>query len=189
MLGSVLRRSCLVLPLLVLVATDCKPPRAHRSRAKSGTSGTSAKPVQSTANDQTPAPPPAQVASGKTVPGKARSALERRAACEFKKGAMAEQTLAPDEPVGQRIPIDHFVIVMQGKSLVRSLFSGIAEVRAAGCRCHSQGLFQSQPGSAREARRAAVSRDFAVRQRHAPRLELRAQAIQRRQDGRLRRDQ
>ena len=45
--------------------------------------------------------------------GSLRSALERREACEFKKGDLPEKTLAPGDRLGQRIPIDHFVIVMQ----------------------------------------------------------------------------
>jgi phospholipase C len=50
------------------------------------------------------AAPPARVA---------QSARARREACEFAKGAMPEQTLDAGAPTGQRIPIDHFVIVMQ----------------------------------------------------------------------------
>jgi len=52
------------------------------------------------------------VTSARTEPA-ARSALERRQACEFKKGDLPEKTLAAGDPLGQRIPIDHFVIVMQ----------------------------------------------------------------------------
>ena len=107
MLGSFWRWSWLLLPLLV--AENCKPPRAHRTRAKI---------AKSAAYDWTPAPPPpvpppAQADSAKAAAGKARSALERREACEFKKGARPEQTLDAEQPIGQRIPIDHFVIVMQ----------------------------------------------------------------------------
>ena len=43
----------------------------------------------------------------------ARSALTRREACEFKKGDLADKTVAFEGPLWQRIPIDHFVIVMQ----------------------------------------------------------------------------
>ncbi len=45
--------------------------------------------------------------------GSLRSALQRREACEFKKGDLPEKTLAAGDRLGQRIPIDHFVIVMQ----------------------------------------------------------------------------
>ncbi|HEY3255750.1 MAG TPA: alkaline phosphatase family protein, partial [Polyangiaceae bacterium] len=122
MLGSFLRWSCVLLPLLV--ALDCKPPRAHRSRTKAAHAARAAGSAQ-VPSSGTPAlaPPPAAVAglapsaasapSAPSASSKARSALERREACEFKKGAMPEQTLAAEEPLGQRIPIDHFVIVMQ----------------------------------------------------------------------------
>src|SRR4051812_19235606 len=116
MLGSLMRWSCLV--LLLLVATDCKPPRPYRSRGKT---------AKSAAHDRTPTaqplvlPPavpsalPSAVStlplppnSAEGTPRKARSALERREACEFEKGAMPEQTLSAEGPLGQRIPIDHF---------------------------------------------------------------------------------
>lgn len=42
-----------------------------------------------------------------------RTALARREACEFKAGDLAAKTLAPEDPIGPSIPIDHFVIVMQ----------------------------------------------------------------------------
>ncbi len=37
----------------------------------------------------------------------------QRDTCTFKAGATPEQTSGADEPIGQRIPIDHFVMVMQ----------------------------------------------------------------------------
>ena len=37
----------------------------------------------------------------------------QRAECAFAKGALPEQTLGHDVPLGQNIPIDHFVVVMQ----------------------------------------------------------------------------
>lgn len=115
MLGSVWRWTCVVLPLLVVLA-DCKPPRPYRGRSK----GKSARALASAAHP-TPVPsgaaplllPPLLEPNVSKLPSKYRSALERREACEFKKGAMPEQTLDPEEPLGQRIPIDHFVIVMQ----------------------------------------------------------------------------
>jgi len=118
MLGScLLRWPCLLLVLLVVV--DCKPPRGHRSRAKTVKASQLAKPAKSAAYDWTSAPAPAVTEAieaekiAKVPPHKARSARERRDACEFKKGAMPEQTLEGEGPIGQRIPIDHFVIVMQ----------------------------------------------------------------------------
>ena len=89
---------CAVLALL-LVAAACK---RQPSRGQGG-----GKPA---AYDWSP-PPPAALGSA-AVP-KLRTLQERREACEFKKGALPEQTIAPSDPLGQRIPIDHFVIVMQ----------------------------------------------------------------------------
>jgi phospholipase C len=89
--------------LVLLVAGGCKHHAPRHSAAS--------KPPL--AYDWTPPPPsagPAPSASARTV---VRSAQARRDACEFKAGALPEQTSGPDEPIGQRIPIDHFVIVMQ----------------------------------------------------------------------------
>lgn len=36
-----------------------------------------------------------------------------RAECTFERGALPEDTLGPDQPVGDEIPINHFVILMQ----------------------------------------------------------------------------
>ena len=41
------------------------------------------------------------------------SKASRRAACAFRAGAMPRETLDPSDPVGAKIPIDHFVIVLQ----------------------------------------------------------------------------
>ena len=91
--------------LLLLVAAACKrhAPRPNEVGSKPA------------AYDWTPAPPSAAVpaSTGSGVAKVPRTALARREACEFKKGALPEQTRAPDEPIGQRIPIDHFVVVMQ----------------------------------------------------------------------------
>ena len=98
--GSRVRRFGLLLPWLLVGSTACKPPKAYKRAPKRA------------AYDWTPAPPP--IATASATPSKpARSALERREACEFKKGDLPEKTLAPDEPIGQRMPIDHFVVVMQ----------------------------------------------------------------------------
>lgn len=58
---------------------------------------------------------PAAASSAQSLPfGLApRTAAARREACEFKKGDYPQQTLEADDPLGQHIPIDHFVIVMQ----------------------------------------------------------------------------
>src|SRR6187549_1952054 len=116
MLRSVARWPCLL--LLLLVAADCKPPRPYRSRsrAKMAQSAKPSEPViaaPSAALTPTPPSPLGAVGSAQGGPHKAKSALERREACEFKQGAMPEQTLDSEDPIGQRIPIDHFVIVMQ----------------------------------------------------------------------------
>jgi len=111
MLASFLRWSCVVLPLLV--AADCKPPRPYRSRAKLAKSAAHPLPVAQQAMALPPLLAPALPSSDPRPSAKLQSALQRRGACVFKKGAMAEQTLDPGEPIGQRIPIDHFVIVMQ----------------------------------------------------------------------------
>src|SRR6188768_3016742 len=99
MLGSFLpRRSCWSCLLLgLLVAASCKPPRPYRGRTKT----------------EAEAEAEAEANAGPRVTSNARSAHERRQACEFKKGAMPAQTLDAEQPLGQRIPIDHFVIVMQ----------------------------------------------------------------------------
>src|SRR6478609_10665672 len=130
MLGSLSRWSCLLLPLLV--AVDCKPPRPYRGKAKV---------VKTAAHAVASAPLPALAPSASLptlqppllepnvskLPSKYRSALERREACEFKKGAMPEQTLDPEEPIGQRIPIDHFVIVMQENRSFDHYFHDLAK--------------------------------------------------------------
>src|SRR4051812_905943 len=119
MFASLLRWSCVVLPLLV--AADCKPPRPYRKRAKVEKPFTRAAAPAASA-ESPPSLVPAPLSGTPSLAGKSsspsgsskpRSARERRDACEFKKGAMPEQTLDAEEPIGQRIPIDHFVIVMQ----------------------------------------------------------------------------
>ena len=100
MLASVTQRwPFLVLVSLAALGCKRKTPRAQ------------ADPAKRAAYDWTPAPPPAP-ASGAAA-AQHKTAQERRDACEFKKGALAEQTVAASDPVGQRIPIDHFVVVMQ----------------------------------------------------------------------------
>ena len=88
--------------LLLLVPLGCKRQAPRRQGA----------PPRDQANLPALAAPRASASSGSPVTT-VRSALARREACEFKKGDLPEKTLAPDEPIGQRIPIDHFVIVMQ----------------------------------------------------------------------------
>ena len=114
MLGSFSPRwSCLV--LLLLVAADCKPPRPYRAKAKTAklAKAHASAPGTTPAASALPSALPAVVSSAPAVSHKPRTALERREACEFKKGAMPEQTLDAEGPIGQRIPIDTFVIVMQ----------------------------------------------------------------------------
>src|SRR4051812_30632993 len=117
MLGSSLRWPCVA--LLLLAVADCKPPRPYPSRGKTAKSARvipPPAPVVSIAQlaQLAPLAPLAQLAPLAPInPHHGRSALQRREACEFKKGAMPEQTLDAEEPIGQRIPIDHFVIVMQ----------------------------------------------------------------------------
>ena len=91
--------------LVLLVGGGC---RHHAPRASAA-----AKPLP--AYDWTPPPPSAAPAPAPSASAAiaARSAQARRDACEFAAGALPEQTSGPDEPIGQRIPIDHFVIVMQ----------------------------------------------------------------------------
>ena len=93
----------LLLSLVSLGAVACKKrpaPRAQSAQVKPAGS------VGGPAQPSSPAGPSAAAA-------KPRTAQERRDACEFKKGALPEQTVASSDPLGQRIPIDHFVIVMQ----------------------------------------------------------------------------
>jgi len=63
------------------------------------------------------APPPPAAAPGPSASAAnaapARSARLRREACEFTAGALPAQTVDDGDPIGQRIPIDHFIIVMQ----------------------------------------------------------------------------
>ncbi|HEX2673259.1 MAG TPA: alkaline phosphatase family protein, partial [Polyangiaceae bacterium] len=129
MLASVLRWSCLLLPLLAAVA--CKPPRPHQRRAKIAKSAhaVASTPLPTLASSVLPPSllPPLVEATVSKLPSKYRSALERREACEFKKGAMPEQTLDPEEPTGQRIPIDHFVIVMQENRSFDHYFHDLAK--------------------------------------------------------------
>jgi phospholipase C len=89
--------------LLLLIPIGCRrhAPRQHAVQTQSAASG-STRALEM----------PSAVAS--CAPATAvRTALARREACEFKKGDFAQKTLAPDEPIGPRIPIDTFVIVMQ----------------------------------------------------------------------------
>ncbi len=52
---------------------------------------------------------PSASAAGATT----RSNETRRAACGFRAGATPHETLDPTDPVGAKIPIDHFVVVLQ----------------------------------------------------------------------------
>src|SRR3954462_9262815 len=120
MLGSPMRWSCL---LLLLLAVDCKPPRPYRNRGKQKATAhqrtLAAQPlvfplaVASAVASEVTTPTPTPPSSAEAAARRGRSSFERREACEFKKGAMPEQTLSAEGPLGQRIPIDHFVIVMQ----------------------------------------------------------------------------
>ncbi|HEY4106007.1 MAG TPA: alkaline phosphatase family protein, partial [Polyangiaceae bacterium] len=77
-----------------------------------------------------PAVLPARAAEAATVfvpkdENEARRAFAaRRDACEFTAGALPEQTIV-GEPIGQRIPIDHFVIVMQENRSFDHYFQGL----------------------------------------------------------------
>ncbi len=70
-----------------------------------------------------PAPPSATVPSARLAP---RSTQARRDACEFKAGALPAQTSEPGEPIGEHIPIDHFVMVMQENRSFDQYFQGLA---------------------------------------------------------------
>ncbi len=50
-------------------------------------------------------------------------AQAKRQACRFSAGAMASQTLATDDPVGSKIPIDHVVLMMQENRSFDAYFS------------------------------------------------------------------
>jgi phospholipase C len=101
--------------LLVLAGAGCKhhAPRQHAA----------AKPKP--AYERTPAPPIAAASGAPRAP--ARSAQQRREACEYRAGALPEQTAGADEPIGQRIPIDHFVIVMQENRSFDQYFQGLPQ--------------------------------------------------------------
>ena len=104
--------------LLVVALAGCKRHAAPQRTAK-------AEPKP--AYDWTPPPPstvsPKAASASPAVPPRSRAA--RREACEFTAGALAEQTLAEDQPIGQRIPIDHFVIVMQENRSFDHYFQGL----------------------------------------------------------------
>jgi len=110
MFASLLRWSCVVLPLLV--AADCKPPRPYRKRAKVEKPFTRAAATAGSAESSpslVPAlssgtPSSSAKSSFPALSNKPRSARERREACEFKKGAMPEQTLDAEEPIGSASP-------------------------------------------------------------------------------------
>src|SRR5213083_368761 len=93
--------------LVLLAVSACKPPRRHPQRRKGHAHARAVSAASAAAISA-----PTAVTSALSGPP-ARSALERREACEFKKGDLPEKTLSPGDPLGQRIPIDHFVIVMQ----------------------------------------------------------------------------
>ncbi|HEY3667655.1 MAG TPA: alkaline phosphatase family protein, partial [Polyangiaceae bacterium] len=101
--------------LLLLAGVSCKHHRAQ--------GGTVAKPKP--AYDWTPPPPSAASAVSSAPARLPRSAQARRDACEFKAGALPEQTSGADEPIGQRIPIDHFVMVMQENRSFDQYFQGL----------------------------------------------------------------
>src|SRR5882724_4598867 len=101
--------------LVLLVAGGCKH---HAPRH-------SAVPKRPLAYDWTPPPPSASPAPSASAGALARSAQARRDACEFAAGALPEQTSGPDEPIGQRIPIDHFVVVMQENRSFDHYFQGL----------------------------------------------------------------
>src|SRR6478735_10868508 len=100
MLVSFLRWSCVVLPLLV--AADCKPPRPYRPRVKLAKSAAHPPPLALPAVVPAPALASPQPNHEPPPSNKLQSALQRREACVFKKGAMPEQTLDAGEPIGQR---------------------------------------------------------------------------------------
>jgi phospholipase C len=103
--------------LLVLSLVDCRRHSSPRPEAK---------PAQKPSYDWTPPPPvPPSASAPLTVAPVVRSRAARRAACEFTAGALSEQTLAEDQPIGQRIPIDHFVIVMQENRSFDHYFQGL----------------------------------------------------------------
>ena len=49
----------------------------------------------------------------------------RRAACAFRAGAMPRETLDPGDPIGAKIPIDHFAIVLQENRSFDHYFQGL----------------------------------------------------------------
>jgi phospholipase C len=55
----------------------------------------------------------------------AAQATADRRACKFAKGALAKDTLAADAPVGDKIPIDHIVVILQENRSFDSYFSGL----------------------------------------------------------------
>jgi phospholipase C len=120
MLPSIPRRLGL---LLLIASAGCKrhaPPQPVAKQARPPS------------YDWTPPPPSAtpSASAAKATPG--RSAAARRDACEFTAGALPEQTLAEDEPIGQRIPIDHFVIVMQENRSFDHYFQGLPKFGVTG---------------------------------------------------------
>ncbi len=56
----------------------------------------------------------------------AEQAKARREACEFKAGALASETLAGDAPLGDRLPFDHIVLVMQENRSFDHYFSKLS---------------------------------------------------------------
>ena len=56
---------------------------------------------------------PYESARVKAISGAKLSHAEQRTACVYRAGARARDTVDPTDPVGDKIPLDHFVVVMQ----------------------------------------------------------------------------
>ena len=105
---------------LTIAVVSCKRHAAPQPAAKQ---------VHQPAYDWTPPPPSAAAPPSASAAGPGavapRSLAARREACEFTAGALPEQTIAEDQPIGQRIPIDHFVVVMQENRSFDHYFQGL----------------------------------------------------------------
>ena len=117
------RRFACWLLFLSPIVVGCKPPPSWAKRARRHPTALPLPPLPA---PSALAPLPAPSETAPQVPAApSRSALERRAACEFKRGALPEETLAPDDPRGERIPIDHFIVVMQENRSFDHYFQGL----------------------------------------------------------------